>query len=124
MRSCHPEGAYTVDWNGLREIVVVSGHAIFEGDMVMTGIHWSSGAVRSSGHVVDALGPAGMGIVAYEVRATNPGLQQQLILLPDAHIDPHISIYTYRVCWRITHGLGVCVCVSDTSLQLEQGVTD
>lgn len=65
VRSCHSGGVYTIDWNGNHDSVMISGTAIFEGDLLMKGIGWS--AASNPGQMVDALNPTGSGTVEYEV---------------------------------------------------------
>eukprot|EP00878_Enallax_costatus_P007009 GHUV01007345.1.p1 GENE.GHUV01007345.1~~GHUV01007345.1.p1 ORF type:complete len:1094 (+),score=299.39 GHUV01007345.1:294-3575(+) len=66
VRACHPGGAYTIDWNDQHDAVIVSGTAIFEGDLVMKGTDWDSHGHGAAAHVVDTLHPAGSGTVEYE----------------------------------------------------------
>lgn len=68
MRACHPGGVYTIDWSNNQDAVIITGTAIFEGDMLMKGIGWIPDEhLLVEGQVVCALHPAGIGTVEYEV---------------------------------------------------------
>lgn len=71
VRSCHPGGVYTIDWSYNQDAILITGTAIFEGDVVMKGIGWKYDGPASVGQVVSALQPAGIGSVEYEVSRVN-----------------------------------------------------
>jgi hypothetical protein len=93
VRGCHAGGRYTIDWNRLSDVVSVKGTAYFQGDMLLTGIGWSSDQTQpSNNQVVEALQPVGDGTVDYEVSKSSwmPGrLAAAAVATAAATAPPH-----------------------------------